>query len=195
MTDGMLTPQASFLRERLGEMEEANHQVRCLAQALSDPELTRRPAQGGWSVAEVLEHLVISGGDYLRLMRPAITAAREAGAHDQGRAWQPTLTGRVLVHSLRTGRSGMLKSPRAWQPRSPRERVREAFFASQQELASAAREAEGLDLARIRTHSPLSKLIRLNLGDCFLILNVHCQRHLSQIRRIRDQLEVPLPTV
>jgi hypothetical protein len=38
---------------------------------------------------------------------------------------------------------------------------------------------------KVRTHSPVRALIRLNLGDCHTILAVHAERHLEHIRRRR----------
>ena len=50
------------------------------------------------------------------------------------------------------------------------------------------RAAAGLDWRAVRLSSPVSRFIRLNLGDAFVILVVHAQRHLGQITRIRDAL-------
>jgi hypothetical protein len=53
------------------------------------------------------------------------------------------------------------------------------------------RRAATLDWRRTRTTSPISPLIRLNLGDCFTILVVHAQRHLGQIDRLRGRSDYP----
>ena len=51
--------------------------------------------------------------------------------------------------------------------------------------------AKGIDLRRNKVTSPVSKLIRINLGDALLILVVHSQRHLQQIARVRAHPDFP----
>jgi hypothetical protein len=51
--------------------------------------------------------------------------------------------------------------------------------------------ARPLEWRRLRIASPLSRLIRLNLGDCFMVGVAHARRHLGQIERIRAQPGFP----
>lgn len=55
------------------------------------------------------------------------------------------------------------------------------------------READGLDLHRLKLSSPAARLIRLNAGDAFAIMAVHTQRHLGQVRRTLDDATSPTP--
>jgi hypothetical protein len=47
-------------------------------------------------------------------------------------------------------------------------------------------QAEGLDLARIRTISPVNRLIRLPLGAYLQFILAHDRRHLWQARQVRN---------
>jgi len=69
--------------------------------------------------------------------------------------------------------------------------VLEAFLHGQRALVDLVDTASRFDLARSRTSSPVSRLIRLNLGDCFAIPIVHEQRHLQQLERIRRHPAFP----
>jgi hypothetical protein len=62
--------------------------------------------------------------------------------------------------------------------------VLEAFLHGQRALVELVDSASRFELARSRTSSPVSRLIRLNLGDCFAIPIMHEQRHLQQLERI-----------
>jgi hypothetical protein len=53
------------------------------------------------------------------------------------------------------------------------------------ELARRVRESDGLDLAGIRTVSPVNRLIRLPLGAYFAFILAHDRRHLWQARAVR----------
>jgi hypothetical protein len=50
------------------------------------------------------------------------------------------------------------------------------------------RQANGLDLSRVRVVSPLTSLMRMSLGQCFGLLAAHERRHLWQAARVREEL-------
>ena len=82
-----------------------------------------------------------------------------------------------------------LPTARVFEPGlTPRPRVVEAFLRMQQEIARLLREGTDLDWRGVRLSSPVNRLFRLNLGDAYVILVIHTQRHLNQVARIRDAL-------
>jgi hypothetical protein len=48
-----------------------------------------------------------------------------------------------------------------------------------------------VDLNRIKVRSPITPLVRFNLGDALTLQVVHAQRHLAQARRVREHAEFP----
>jgi len=60
------------------------------------------------------------------------------------------------------------------------------FARVRDELAQRMRESDGLDLAHIRTISPVNRLIRLPLGAYFAFILAHDRRHLWQARQVRN---------
>ena len=48
--------------------------------------------------------------------------------------------------------------------------------------------ADGLDLARVKVASPISRLLRMSLGAMFAQAAAHGRRHLEQARRVREKL-------
>ena len=89
------------------------------------------------------------------------------------------------------------KAPKQWHPTD----FRTAALDPASELARLAelhdqiegqiREAAGLDLRRIRLSSPVSGLIRMNLGDAFALILTHERRHLYQLRKVTEELGYP----
>lgn len=154
------------------------------AEALpDDPESPRRarPA-GGWSAAQVLEHLVLASGSYLEVMRPFVEAAPGHGTATELR-WQPTLAGRALSWSMTSAMR--FPAPSVWMPDvAPRPHVRDAWIANLRELDALLDRAEGLPWNRLRFRSPASAWLRLNLGDGFLVQVAHAERHFGQIDRV-----------
>lgn len=165
--------------------------ARRLTANLPEARLHVVPPAGGWTIAQVFEHLLVSHGLYIERMAPAIAAALkvQAPSGQPRRPWKPTLVGRLLIATV--GPKGRLRLPtaRVFEPGlTPRPRVVDAFLKMQQEIARLLREGADLDWRGVRLSSPVNRLIPLNLGDAYVILVIHTQRHLNQIARIRDAL-------
>jgi hypothetical protein len=174
---------AAELRRRNGHVIE---RAQSLPGRFTPEALRRRPASGIWSPAEVLEHLCLSDEGYLVRMRPLI---RDARADDRGggrtdHRWRPTLMGRLLVWSM--GAKRPVRTVAALEPRSGGARGVEAlhtWIELRRELERLLAAAAMLPWRRLRFASPYSGLVRPNLGDAFLVLVTHAERHLDQIDR------------
>lgn len=167
------------------ELAKVDEEAGRLAGELSEEQLRWSPPDGGWSVAQVFAHLAIANGSYLEGIRTAIARERQSGARRQRETWKPTFFGGLLIRSQESSSRRSMPSPRLWRPSAVQPTgALEAFLDSQRAVASLVREARGIDLMRARLLSPVSRLIRLNVGDAFSVLAAHDWRHLGQVRRI-----------
>lgn len=181
--------QDTYIERLLRENDEVISRAEGLTRGLDERQIAWQPPEGGWSIGQVYEHMVVANESYLARIR-ALVAAPDARRAAADADWRPSLAGRLLVNSFRSPRKQ--RAPRMYRPApQPRPNVVAAFVRQHRELARLLHAARGLDLRRIRTTSPVSAIIRLNLGDCFPILIVHAQRHLGQIERLRGRAGVP----
>jgi hypothetical protein len=65
-----------------------------------------------------------------------------------------------------------------------RANVVDEFLGTVRRIGELMRRADGHDL-RVGLASPVSPLLRMNVGDAFRILVVHAHRHLAQVERTR----------
>jgi hypothetical protein len=146
------------------------------------PAALTRHRNGGWSAAQILEHLVLASESYLAVMRQHVeTAAAVADA--AALTWRPRLGGRILVRSMLSPRR--LPAPRGFRPTpAARPHVIEAFIEEMRELQALLDRAAPLSWNRIRFGSPVFGLLRLNFGDGCLVLITHAERHFGQIDRV-----------
>src|SRR5688572_30027178 len=145
--------------------------------------LTRRPPNGGWSIAEVLEHLIVSADSYLIRLR-SLVKAKNGGLADAHAMWKPTLMGGLLASSLRSPRR--MRAPRRYKPGpAPRPRVLEEFLQRQEDVGRLLTETGTRDWRRVRMRSPVLPIINMNLGDALTVLVVHAERHAAQIERVK----------
>jgi hypothetical protein len=157
--------------------------IRDTVSGLPDAELRRRPPNGGWSIAEVLEHLIVSADSYLERLRPILAKEQRAGA-DPSRTWKPSLMGGLLVQSFRSPRK--MRAPKIYKPGpAPRPRVLEEFLHRQEEAGRLLTQSGDMDWHGVRFVSPVTSLIRMNLGDALTVLVAHAERHAEQIERVR----------
>jgi hypothetical protein len=156
--------------------------VRRLTDDLDETQLSWRPPDGGWSVSLILEHLCLGAESYLG---SAQTAAALPTAPKTGpdAKWQPSLGGQFLLMALRSPLK--LPAPGALQPvKGPRPGVRAEFLRFHGALSQLLESTGGLEWKKIEIPSPVSRLLSLNMGDAFIILVKHAQRHLGQMERL-----------
>jgi uncharacterized damage-inducible protein DinB len=156
--------------------------IRKAVTGIDSATMIRRPAAGGWSVAEVLEHLIVSADSYLGVMRSVVKQNASITANGDA-LWKPTLAGGLLVGSLRNPRK--LPAPKMYKPGpSPRPHVLEEFLRRQQDVSRLISESVGLNWRRVKMRSPVAPILRMNLGDGLTILVTHAERHAGQIERV-----------
>jgi DinB superfamily len=152
----------------------------------ADPErLRRRPAAEAWSPAEIFEHMTLADDSYLACMRPLIDDARRDGAGDDDHRhrWRPTLMGRLLVWAL--GAPMKVRTVSMLEPKKGGQGdVIGGWIERRDEIGRLLVSARPLHWRRRRFTSPIAAVIRPNLGDAFLILVTHAERHLDQIDSI-----------
>ena len=179
------------LRNRLLiEVEAATRDARDVVEGLSDEQLSWADGPG-WSLGQLLEHLVLSADSYFARVRGRIfdPHAVHTGL-DMEADWEPSLMGWMLVKRLHSPRA--LPAPRIFAPGpAPRPAVFNAFLQRQTTFTYLLRSSAALYWNKVRATSPVSPMIRLNLGDVFTILMVHAQRHIGQMERVRAQDRFP----
>jgi len=167
----------------LADLDRVEPRTRVAVTGLPEAKFREVPPDGGWSVAQVFEHLCRANEEYLKGPLPAaIARARARGPSE--RRWRPSFVGGWLGNALVEG-GKPLPAPRLFQAGpQPRDQVVDVFLATVRRLRELMHEADGYDLG-IGLASPVSPLVRLNVGDAFRVLVVHCHRHLGQAERTR----------
>lgn len=170
-------------RDRLIQANQAViARIRSSVTGLPREIISTPPAAGGWSIGEVLEHLIVSADSYLAAIRSLVERNRSVTAGADA-SWKPTIAGGLLVWSFRSPRK--LPAPKIYKPGpSPRAGVLEEYLARQEEVGRLITESAGLDWRRLRMGSPVAPILRMNLGDALTILVTHAERHAAQIERV-----------
>ena len=176
------------IRDYLRQFEEAIEGAQHLVEGLSPEQLEWKEGPDRWSIAECLSHLNVTADQYYPAIDRSMRRARERELLGKGPFRHGFLMNRfIAMLEPPPGRS--FKAPRNFKPRA-RNLANEIgiFFAHQEAIMKRVRQADGLDLARVKLVSPVSKWLRMSLGQCFALLAAHQRRHLWQSARVKEAL-------
>jgi len=173
------------LEELFAHASRTRDELLARVREVRDDEIARRPAEGRWSVAEHLEHLALVEAGSARLVARLIEKARAAGLGADRE------TGSML-HAL--DRFGLedgrhpIEAPAIVVPHGARsaDESLASLGASREALFTTYRDADGLDLTRVKArHAALGEL---DLYEWLLFLSQHERRHARHIAATLEQL-------
>ncbi len=176
------------LVQRREELRANRARFEKLVAGLTPAQLTWRPGTGRWSIIECVAHLNRANHAYSANAERALRTAKERGVTGTG----PFKHGRMIqwaIAYLDPDRKKMrAKTPGMFDPREVKDPAAElaAFRRELDVTEGRLREADGLHLAKVKLSSPVSRLIRLSLGQFFEMHTVHDRRHIQQAERVRS---------
>jgi hypothetical protein len=180
------------LREYQRQFEAIKRDADDLLAGLTDAQFNWHPVPGRWSMAECLAHLNITGQVYLPVIDRGINGARSQQMFGQG-PFRHGLLGKLFIRATEPPAKIKVKAPKLFAPLPEHllAVVGPAFASLQEQLLRRVREANGIDLGRVRVTSPVSKLLKLSLGQCFAFIAAHERRHLWQARQVKNEHNFP----
>ena len=185
-------PLVSDLQEYQRQIEAVNEDAHDLIAGLSEAQINWRPTPAHWSIAECLDHLTVTNRELIEGIKAALSDARSRGLTGRG-PFRYGMIGNMFVRSLEPPVKMKFKAPKIFKPRPDQslEVVTRDFFTVQDELLRLIVEANGINLARVKVASPVTKLIKLSLGQAFGLIATHERRHLWQARQVKGNQMFP----
>jgi len=182
-TDAVLMPELDGYR---AQFEALKSETAELLDGLTEAQFNWRASPGRWSIAECLVHLNVTARLYLPLIEKSIKEARSRQLFGEG----PFRHGFLINWLIRTTEPPpklKTKSPKIFvpPPDQPLETVATDFMSLQDQFLARIQESNGLHLSRIKVVSPVSRFLRMSLGQSFAFLAAHERRHLWQAREAK----------
>jgi DinB family protein len=181
------------LRALLDQIATVKAEGQGLVTGLSHAQLNWHPAPDRYSIGDCLAHLSDTVTKTLPAFDRAITLGRSRGLVGAGPVHYGWLA-RWLIRDMEPPPKRRMRSPRvlrtAMAERDARTLLAE-FVEVRDQLARRVRDADGLDLRRVKVTSPASRLFRMSLGAYFAFVLAHERRHLWQARQVRQDAGFP----
>lgn len=180
------------LEEFQKQFEAIGQQAKTLTLGLSEAQFNWRPNTEAWSIEECLAHLIIVGHTEVRLLEKAIQDGRARGLTGSG-PFRYGWIERTILRQTEPPVRRRFSSPRRFRPvhGQPVTAVLPTFVHLQSQFAQLARQADGLDLARVKVATPMTRLMKFSLGATLAQTAAHERRHLDQARRVRENPGFP----
>jgi hypothetical protein len=176
---------ADDLHEFCSQFEALKIDAENLLTGLNDLQFNWRPSSNSWSIAECIDHLVVTGRLSIANIYYSISEARSRGLLSPG-PFRYSAIEKFFVRAMEPTSKIKFRAPKAYVP-SPDHTCAElttSFIKLQDEFLLCLKESNGIDLSRVKVSNPVSKWIRFSLGQEFALNTAHERRHLWQARRI-----------
>ena len=175
----------------LDQIEASKAEGHAVVAGLSEDQLNWHPGAGSWSILDCLEHLNVGVTKTLPAFDRSIADGRAKGQTSHG-PFRYSWFARMIAGSMEPPPKFRMRSPGlirvAPGPRRRGSEVIPEFMRVRDLLADRVRQADGLDLVRVRLISPINRLLRVPLGTYFNFILAHDRRHLWQARNVRNRL-------
>jgi hypothetical protein len=171
--------------ECLKAMGAIETDLKQLTSVLTDAQFHQAPRTGGWSIGDCVEHLVLTGQEFLPKWDAALDEAsrlpQQKRLSSRYRWWQ-----RYLLGAIEPPYKLKAKTRQNFVPHSrlPKDDTVERFMSMHQEFVRRIERARGLDVDRIKVQSPFAGWLRYPLGFSFDFALAHERRHLWQARQV-----------
>jgi len=181
----------NLLQEFLGEapllIEIANKQFG----GLSETQINWKRSEEKWSIGECIDHLTVTHKLYnskIKQLKPFFKDSSKGPVK-----FKHTFSGRMILKYVDPNSTTRTKTFKVFEPSTKhiKTNIITSFCEEVEELISFANKLHGTDFGMIKISSPVSKLLRMNIGDALLINLYHDKRHINQAEKILNETNFP----
>ncbi|WP_460639105.1 DinB family protein [Larkinella harenae] len=155
---------------------------------LSDEQLNWKPDTRQWSITQCLQHLNLAERFYIRNLQKRVDDLGLVQSNPTDQSLQSSVSGRLLRHMVDPKTKMKLPTVSFMKPRpdlNPRD-VMAQFVELQQLLHDLLDKAPYLDWNQTPMPTLFGNWLKINVGDAFLMLIAHTERHLNQALRVQQ---------
>jgi len=189
----MALNDAGSLAEIVNKLDSLANNVEHRLGGLSPEQLNWKPSPDQWSIAQCLEHLIITNRPYIPTFEQILSNEKQTTAWER-LPFLPGFFGRFLIKALDPDSKRKVKAPKIFQPSLSKidSKIIPEFISQEKRIATLMKALADRDLEKQRVTSPVSRVVTYSLFDAFRIILVHEQRHFAQAERVMASKDFPL---
>ena len=162
---------------------------------LTAEQLNWKPDTSRWSITQCLQHLNLAERFYIRNLQKKVDDLGLIQTNPADQALEAGLVGRMLRYAIDPKTKMKLPTPSFTHPRNDlnAEDVMKQFIEIQQLLHDLLDKAVYIDWNQTKIMTLFGNWIKINVGDAFLMLVAHTERHINQAMRVKEEAAGFLP--
>ncbi len=147
--------------------------------------LNLKPNPDSWSIAQCIEHLIISNSKYFAVFESVLSGKHRMSFWEKNNPLT-NYTGKQMIKTLGPVVIKKFQSPKLFQPSRSAIRVTivKEFISHQEKLCTLFKKLNEPAFENIIITSPVAGLLTLKLRDAMEIVVAHEERHLMQMQRL-----------
>lgn len=181
---------AETRQQLLKDVQHIRQTVETEFGTFSAEQLLWKPSPERWGILECLAHLNAASQYYTNQLKLKLTQSPLRSAATD---FEMSFNGKIMLSFVDPASPRKIPSPSMFKPKPYQldaPKVMSKYFDILQDLEEALRNSEGLDWNQ-KIISPFTTLLKFRMGDVFLFVVAHQQRHLNQALRVRQELPFP----
>jgi hypothetical protein len=157
---------------------------------LNDSKFNKRPANNGWSIAECIDHLIVTGDDYCNKFEEALKIAAEKDLRKEG-DYRYSWFGKRFISFVEPPVRIKVKSPKKWRPDSGinRQKASAAYLQLQDRWVDLITGSVGWDITKVKLPSPASDMIKFTAFEILAVNAAHQHRHFQQAIKVFEEIK------
>ncbi len=171
--------------DAIEHFDKISLQVKTNFAHLSEADLNKKPALDKWSIAQCLDHLIVSNKTYYPQFEKVINGSHTNSFY-QNIGFISRRMGLWLIKSTGPDKSTKMKNPTVFTPtqRNLQTTIIHDFISHQEEMKNYFSKMKHADVDKTVLSSPALGAITYSLSDLLQILCGHEQRHINQALEI-----------
>jgi len=182
----------TFIKTILQKGEEAKNKVSLEFSGVSLEQLNWKPSLQSWSIAQCLEHLIISHNSYGSYF------GEIAEGNYKMNFWQSYspfthLSGKLMKQQLQEHPKRKFKAPKKIQPAASEMKMEiiDRYQENLETFLDQISKCRNIDIDKTIITSPILSIVTYSLRDAFQFLMQHEHRHINQAIRVKANKDFP----
>ena len=180
-----------FIKGLLQKGREAKEKVSSEFLNISAAQLNWQPSPVSWSIAQCLDHLIVSHSVYFSALKK-ITESNFKMNFWESYSPFTKIWGNIMKDQMQEQVKRKMKAPRKIQPASKANlEVIEKYHISIAQFLAYISNCRNIDIDKTIITSPLVSIVTYSLRDALHFLITHEHRHINQAIRVKRNVDFP----
>lgn len=172
----------NLIDDFIKEFADAKSRVNELTQKFEVDKFKINPAKDSWSAGDCLEHLIKANKEYIKNTIDSMSKHGQSNVNNEN--YKPRFIARKFIESMKPGSKLKLKAPKIFQKKyhGNVDETVDLYFKTMDEFIELADKSRKYDLT-IKVPSPVTNLVKFQLGEMFMLTIEHQKRHFAQAEK------------